>query len=189
MLAVSRVTLPWVWGAPVGMTGLPASAGAAGRRLAVRSVVMAAPPETAFVWVCQLRRAPYSYDWVDNAGRRSPRQADPSLAGLEVGQSFMTIFELAAFTAPKSVTLRMKDGWPSRVFGAITLSYRVEALDAEHTRLTALMWMPPIGRVLGRARRYVLAWGDLLMMRRQLHTLAALATRDTADGRQTSGRR
>lgn len=171
--------LPWVWGEPVDVAGFPAPTGVAGSRLVTRSVVVAASPEMVFGWVCQLRRAPYSYDWVDNLGRRSPRQADPSLTELEVGQSFMTIFNLTGFT-PNSVTVSMKDGWPRNLFGAIDLTYQVEALHAERTRLTAVMWLPPIGRTLCRARRCLLAWGDLVMMRKQLRTLAALAERDTA---------
>lgn len=102
------------------------------------------------------------------------------MTGLEVGQSFMTILEVVGFAAPFSVRLRMKEGRPTAAFGAIDLTYSIEAADAEHTHLSAVMWMPPIGRVLGRARRYLLAWGDLVMMRKQLRTLAALAERDTS---------
>ena len=178
-----RCGLPWVWGEPATDAQLLAPAGAADARPVVRSVVVDAPAETVFGWVCQLRRAPYSYDWLDNFGRRSPREADPSLTGLEVGQSFMTIFELVGFAAPSSVRLRMQEGWPTAAFGAIDLTYSIEVADAERTRLSAVMWMPPIGRVLGRARRYLLAWGDLVMMRKQLRTLAALAERDSTNAK------
>lgn len=145
-----------------------------------RSVTVAAPAETVFGWLCQLRLAPYSYGCVDNLGRRSPRHADLALTKLEVGQSSMTIFELTEFETPVTVTMRMRDGWPAAVFGATTLTYAVEALSSDHSSLCAVMWMPPVGRVLGRAHRYLLAWGDLVMMRKQLRTLAALAERDTA---------
>ena len=178
-----RGGLPWIWGEPVTDTRLLPPVGAADARPAVRSIVVAAPAETVFGWVCQLRRAPYSYDWLDNFGRRSPREADPSLTGLEVGQSFMTIFELVGFAAPSSVRLRMQEGWPTAAFGAIDLTYSIEVADAERTRLSAVMWMPPIGRVLGRTRRYLLAWGDLVMMRKQLRTLATLAERDTTNAK------
>ena len=100
--------LPWVWGVPVEPAGLPTPEVAPGSRLAIRAVAMEAPREIGFLWLCQMRRAPYSYDWLDNFGRRSPRRADPSLTDLAVGQSFMTIFELVDFTDSESLTLRMK---------------------------------------------------------------------------------
>ena len=101
----------------------------------------------------------------------------------------MTIFELTDFTDSESLTLRMKAGRPTRIFGAITLHYRVETITGSRSRLVAAMWMPPIGRVLGKALRYLLAWGDLLMMRKQLLTLAALAERDAGGRRGIEGGR
>lgn len=43
-----------------------------------RGVHVQAPAGAVWPWVAQVRLAPYSYDWIDNLGRRSPRE----LAGL-----------------------------------------------------------------------------------------------------------
>ena len=39
----------------------------------VRAIDLDASAELVMGWVTQLRRAPYSYDWVDNFGRRYPQ--------------------------------------------------------------------------------------------------------------------
>jgi hypothetical protein len=37
-----------------------------------RGITVDAPAAQVWPWVRQLRLAPYSYDWIDNLGRRSP---------------------------------------------------------------------------------------------------------------------
>lgn len=169
--------LPWLWGAPrhttapAGDTDLDS-----GRvRRATRAVETVSTPEALFLWLCQLRRAPYSYDWIDNLGRRSPRDPDLGMTDLRVGQTVMTIFTLTAYEPLHSLTLRMKPGVPTRIFGAICVRYEIERLGDSRRRLRATLWLPPVGPPFGDLRRYLLAWGDLVMMRRQLHVLCSLA--------------
>lgn len=183
------IRLPWRWGSGVAAT-VPdcfERTDEADVRIAVRAVAAAATPETLFLWLCQLRRAPYSYDWIDNFGRRSPRDADPSMTKLRHGQSFMTIFALIDFVAGRSLTLQMKPGWPEQAFGAITVHYDIAPTGPSRSMLRATLRMPRIGVRFGGMGRYLLAWGDLLMMRKQLHVLAELA--ETAPSRRVAVRR
>ena len=78
-----------------------------------RAVDVEAPPDVTFRWLCQLRAAPYSYDKLDNFGRRSPQTLTPGLEDLEPGQRFQTIFRLTGFESGRSVTM-LSEG---RIFG------------------------------------------------------------------------
>ena len=138
--------------------------------------VVEAPAPRVFRWLCQLRVAPYSYDLLDNLGRRSPRELTPGLDELVVGQRFMTIFTLAAFERDKDVTLRIVPGGPRALFGDLAISYAALPDGGSRSRLVAKLRVGlPGDRLLVRLRRTLLAWGDLFMMRKQLLTLKALA--------------
>jgi pimeloyl-ACP methyl ester carboxylesterase len=139
-----------------------------------RALDVDAPAALVFRWFCQLRVAPYSYDWIDNLGRRSPRRLIPGLEQLEVGQRFMTIFRLVAFATDRCITLDST----TRVFGQVAATYSVVPIDADRSRVVVKASFRTPRGVLGWLTRRVLPAGDLVMMRKQLRTLKVLAERD-----------
>jgi hypothetical protein len=145
-----------------------------------RAVDIDAPTGTVFRWVVQLRQAPYSYDWLDNGGRRSPRGLCDGLQYLEIGQPFMRIFRLASFEDGHSITLDST----TALFGRVVVTYRVVPVRARHSRLVVKLILSGRPGLRGYIARRLLPAGDLLMMRKQLLTLKALAERD---GRQMAG--
>jgi len=137
-----------------------------------RAVDVQAPAATVYRWLCQLRVAPYSYDKLDNGGRRSPQTLTPGLDRLEVGQRMVSIFRLAAFEPGCSITLLSR----SRLFGEVAITYRVRDTAPGRSRLVAkLLLGPPRALPWGLPMQLLLPPGDLVMMRRQLLNLAALA--------------
>ncbi len=133
-----------------------------------RAVDTTADPPEVFRWLCQLRVAPYSYDLIDNFGRQSPRTLTPGLTELALGQPVMNIFTLAGFVKDLELTLRLTDRGARLMFGDLAVTYRVSP-----GRLVAKLVVS--ARPLSFVRRRLLAWGDLVMMRRQLNNLAELA--------------
>ncbi len=139
-----------------------------------RTIDIAAPVPVVFRWLCQLRAAPYSYDWLDNFGRRSPRTLIPGLERLEVGQPVMTIFELVEFERDVHLTIRIRRWF----FGDVVVTYRVSPAEyPDHSRLAVKLLIKHRRDLLGRVWSVVLPPADLVMMRKQLRTLAALAER------------
>ena len=137
-----------------------------------RGVTVRAEPAAVFRWLCQLKVAPYSYDWIDNLGRQSPRTLTPGVERLAVGDRFMTIFTLVEFETDRQVTMRLEN---SPVFPAIVLSYVVEGVAPGTSRLLMkFVARYPVG-IVGRLQRWLLPWGDLVMARRQLLNLRNLA--------------
>ena len=70
--------------------------------------------------------APYSYDWLDNCGRRSPRELTPGAEELRVGQTMITIFELVSVDPGRQWTGVLRDRRPKRLFGNLAVTYAVE---------------------------------------------------------------
>lgn len=136
-----------------------------------RAIDVEAPAAVVFRWLCQLRVAPYSYDWIDNFGRTSPRTPTPGLERLAVGQRFMTIFELVEFEDGRHITLALRRGrW---AFGDLAVTYAVFAHGERRSRLLVRL----VVRARSAVEGWCLAWGDLVMMRKQLLTLRKLAER------------
>ncbi|MED5814998.1 hypothetical protein VST63_21780 [Mycolicibacterium sp. 050232] len=144
---------------------LPCDALAPAAFSADRAISIDAPSSTVFDWLCQLRVAPYSYDLIDNFGRRSPRTRDPNLAQLRTGQRFMQIFTLQSFTDHEHITLQS---------GKVAVTYAVRA-EAGRTRVhVRVCFGGP--RLIG----WAMAVGDVVMMRKQLLTLRDLAEQEAA---------
>ena len=135
-----------------------------------RAVTVHAPPAVVFRWLCQLRLAPYSYDWIDNLGRRSPRRLVPGVEDLATGQRFMTIFTLTDFEVDRHLTL-YTDHW---LFGEIGGTYLVIPRERE-ARLVVKLRVRSRRTPTGLILRRMLPLGDLVMMRKQLRTLRGLA--------------
>ncbi len=136
-----------------------------------RGVDVEAPAATLFLWLCQLRLAPYSYDRIDNFGHQSPERLVPDLDRLEPGQEFMRIFELADFEPGRSITLVAKV--PRSVKSVVT--YVAEPCGPEDSRLLVKYSVGYGSAPLAALMRLVLPPGDLIMMRRQLLNLKRLA--------------
>lgn len=130
-----------------------------------RAVTVAAAPERVWPWIVQVRLAPYSYDWIDNLGRRSPRELR-ALPDPVPGDPFT-----ASAGRPLGRVLAVVPGehLTARIMGA-TMTYQLRPADAGGTRLVL-----KIVAAVPRWQAPLLAVGDLVMARRQLLNLKRLA--------------
>jgi hypothetical protein len=129
-----------------------------------RGVTVRAAPEQVWPWVGQIRLAPYSYDLIDNLGRRSPQELR-ALPDPVPGERFTTaggrrLGRILSVTPSEQLT--------ARIMGAV-MSY-VLVPEGDTTRLLLKI-------VTGGGRWYapLLSVGDLVMARRQLLNLKHLA--------------
>lgn len=173
------MTLPLTWGATRAEARRPYTADHLidGTMLSMtRSITVAAPREVTWRWLCQIAVAPYSYDWLDNRGRRSPRSLTPGADALVLGQRMAVVFELVCFDAPHEWTALATPAG-RRLFGPVAMTYAAEPLGEDRSRIVCRLVVPQDGPFRW-VRSRLLAWGDLFMMRKQLLTLKHLAERN-----------
>jgi hypothetical protein len=135
-----------------------------------RGVTVHARASDVWPWVAQLRLAPYSYDWMDNRGRRSPQQLR-GLAEPVPGEPFT-----AVGGRPTGRILSVEPGvqLTARIMGVL-MSYVLVPEGSPGDGRTRLLL-----KVAGTSGRWVaplLSVGDLVMARRQLLNLKRLAER------------
>jgi hypothetical protein len=137
--------------------------------VAWRGVTVRASGVDLWPWVSQVRLAPYSYDWIDNGGRRSPREL-VALPPPAPGDSFTCaagkkLGRILSVDPPHQLT--------GRIAGAV-ISYVLE--ERSEGRATRLLMK--ITSDLPRALAPALSVGDLVMARRQLLNWKQLAERN-----------
>lgn len=170
--------LPNAWGATAEdlERAYPADTMLDGKYLSLtRAVVVEAPAALTYRWLCQIAVAPYSYDLLDNWGRPSPQELTPGADDLRLGQR-VTVFDLTDIQHGRQWSGRTHPA-ASRLFGTVAVTYAVEPVDATTCRLVCRMVVSQRGP-FDWARARLLAWGDLVMMRKQFLNLKALAERD-----------
>lgn len=141
----------------------------------LRAIGVKASPALTFRWLCQLSVAPYSYDFLDNRGHRSPRELTPGADRLTVGDQFLVA--LIQDVVPGRHISGVASAEVERVFGPIALTYAVVPVADGSSRIVVKMLLGTRGR-LGVLKRAALVFGDAIMMRKQLTTLRDLAERD-----------
>ena len=132
-----------------------------------RGVRVEAPAELLWPWVTQVRIAPYSYDWIDNLGRRSPRELQ-GLPEPQVGDPFTTaggrpLGRILALDPGRQLTATIMQAF---------MSYLIVPQEPGASRLLLKVAMRA-NPVTARA----VSLGDLVMARRQLLNLKHLAER------------
>jgi hypothetical protein len=137
-----------------------------------RGVRVEAPAAAVWPWVAQVRLAPYSYDWIDNLGRRSPQQ----LAGLpepRVGEAFTTA---GGRSRGRIVSVDPGRQLTATIMGAF-MSYVLVPDEHDTTRLLLKVAMQTNRWNANRWAAVGLSVGDLIMARRQLLNFKHLAER------------
>jgi hypothetical protein len=130
-----------------------------------RGITVDTRPADVWPWLCQVRLAPYSYDWLDNFGRRSPQE----LRGLpdpQPGDPFTSVGN--RFAVGQVLSTAHDEHITARILNTV-MSY-VLVPSGDGTRLLMKL-------ALERDRWFapVLAVGDWPMARRQLMNFKALA--------------
>ena len=134
-----------------------------------RGITIEASPKIVYLWLCQMNYAPYSYDWLDNFGIKSPNYLIKNAHRLEKRQTFMTVFPLLAYAPNKHITFASPSN-PilAHLYGQFLVSYVIYKLNSQKSRLLVkIRWSFPKG-VMGELLRFFAPRLDLIMMRKQL---------------------
>lgn len=148
------------------------------RLVATRSITLGVPPTEVFPWLRQMgfgRAGWYSYDLLDNLGRRSADRIHPEWQHVVTGDPVPggpAAFVAAVVDEPRTFVLQLPSGGRLQRRIAFTLAYELHARGTGTRLITRIRGRVdvPFGRLVERC---LLGPGDGIMVRRQLLNLAA----------------
>ncbi len=147
-----------------------------------RAISIKTGPAEVFPWISQLRFAPYSYDWIDNYGRKSPPYLLTDAPPLKTGDPIMRWFTLVEFRPNESITLTLPQNPPLYLkllfepfIKSFYTTYQLFPLSDNTTRLVVKTVINPYHDSLRRRLVKIADALDYVMMRRQLLNFKQLA--------------
>lgn len=152
--------------------------------IATRSITICAPSEDVFPWIRQMgfgRAGWYSYDWLDNLGRKSATTIHDEWQAVAAGDKIPSgpiSFTAAIVDAPRHFVLEIKSLGKKSPKLHFTLAYELRN-DPQGTRLVTRMRSRssfPLGSLF---EKLVLGPGDGFMLRRQLLTISKNASQNS----------
>jgi hypothetical protein len=141
--------------------------------VATRSITIGAAPQEVFPWIRQMgfgRAGWYSYDWLDNLGRKSATTIHDEWQSVEAGDKIPSgpiSFTAAIVDAPRHFVLEIQSLGKKSPKLHFTLAYELRD-NPRGTRLVTRMRSRvnlPLGSLF---EKLILGPGDGIMLRRQL---------------------
>jgi len=151
------------------------------RLVATRSITLSSPPDAVFPWLRQMgfkRAGWYSYDWIDNLGRKSATSIEQQWQTLETGGILPggpADFDAVIVDPPRALVMRLSQRGRASKKVNFVLAYELRDCP-EGTRLVTRMRarIDALGGPI--IEKLLLAPGDGIMLRRQLLNVAERAT-------------
>jgi len=150
--------------------------------LLYRAISVNASSVKLFQWVSQMRFAPYSYDWIDNGGKKSPQYIIPSLPELKNGDAIMRIFTLINFRKNEFLSFTIPDTAPSylriplKLFAkSFYITYQLFPVEENKTRLVVKIIVNSYQTFFHSLFVKIADIADYIMMRKQLLNFKRLA--------------
>lgn len=149
--------------------------------VATRSITIRSTPQRVFPWIRQMglgRAGWYSYDWLDNFGRKSATAIHPEWQVVTSGDRIPAgpiSFTAAIVDEPRHFVLEIRSVGKKNPRLHFTLAYELRD-DPLGTRLVTRMRSRidlPFGRLF---EKMILGPGDGIMVRKQLLTIARNAS-------------
>ena len=163
------------------------------RIVATRCITIAAPPDAVFPWLRQMgfgRAGWYSYDWIDNLGRKSATSIENQWQSLTAGGILPggpADFDAVIVDPPRTLVMRLAQKGRASKKVNFVLAYELRDCP-EGTRLVTRM-RARIDTVGGPIiEKLLLAPGDGIMLRKQLLNVAQRATSGQSSADNSSSR-